>query len=351
VIPALAMLGYTVALAFLLPVPLGRLTSAGVHPRLGIIAWLISITATLASALGALSFLVGSAVAGWPSFARTFCRSVAGASCTPQVYRSALFELSLAVAALVVSLAAVVVTCRYGRSLLRSGRATRQHAQAARITGRTVSGSAPAGCVSVVLDRPEPAVYCVPGKPATIVMTSGALSILRPDQLSAILSHEQAHLAGRHHLLVKVTRCLATSVPVPVFTKGSTEVARLTEMRADDVAARRSGVPALLAALLAMATGGRVPGPGLAGPGPAIASASGLVAGPGLIAGSRLVAGPGLVPEAGLTSGSALAATGGVISARVLRLAQPPTQRRRFVYAALLVLLLAALVAVPLLLP
>ncbi len=41
-------------------------------------------------------------------------------------------------------------------------------------------------------------------------------------------------------------------------------MARLAEMRADDAAARRSGRPALVAALLAMGTGAAVPAAALA---------------------------------------------------------------------------------------
>jgi hypothetical protein len=105
----------------------------------------------------------------------------------------------------------------------------------------------------------------VPGRPAAIVLTSGALAVLDRAQLRAVLAHERAHLAGRHHLLISLSRGLATSFPgVPVFTRGTGEVARLTELCADDAATRRSGRPALVAALLAMGTGAAVPAPALA---------------------------------------------------------------------------------------
>ncbi len=97
------------------------------------------------------------------------------------------------------------------------------------------------------------------------MLTSGALAVLDPAQLTAVLAHERAHLAGRHHLLIALIRALAASFPaVPLFTQGHAEVARLAEMRADDAAARRSGRPALVAALLAMGTGAAVPAAALA---------------------------------------------------------------------------------------
>ena len=57
-----------------------------------------------------------------------------------------------------------------------------------------------------------------------------------------------------------LTRGLAVAFPaVPVFTQGTAEVTRLTEMRADDLAARVSGRSVLITALLAMSTGAAVP--------------------------------------------------------------------------------------------
>ncbi|MGH3204371.1 MAG: M56 family metallopeptidase [Streptosporangiaceae bacterium] len=174
-----------------------------------------------------------------------------------------------------------------------------------------------------MLDATRPAVYCVPGRPPTIVITTGALTVLDPEQLTAVLAHERAHLAGRHHLLLTVTRSLAAVAPVvPLFARGTREVARLTEMRADDVAVRHAGGEpgdgpgggpgdwqgrrSLLAALLAM------------GAGPAVAQA----------------------PAAWL------AATGGVVATRVRRLAEPPPRARRACYGlALAALTLAIIVA------
>jgi Zn-dependent protease with chaperone function len=106
----------------------------------------------------------------------------------------------------------------------------------------------------VVLDVPQLAAYCVP--PGIIVVTAGALSILAPAQLDAVLAHERAHLAGRHHVLVALTRGLAAVFPaVPLFARGLGEVERLAEMRADDAAARQAGRRPLIEALLTMGTG------------------------------------------------------------------------------------------------
>jgi beta-lactamase regulating signal transducer with metallopeptidase domain len=253
---ALLVFCYALTVAWCLPPLLTRLTAHGVSPRLGLASWLAAMASVLASAAAAVWFLAGAAIAGWPGLARVVCRSVAGGACTPAVYRSAAFELALGAAAIVAGLAMSTAAWRYGRALQRSQRRTRAHGDVARIAGRRLSGPGPA----VVVDAPQPVVYCVPGRAATIVVTSAALAILDPAQLTAVLAHERAHLAGRHHLMIALTRALAACLPaVPLFTQGPSEVARLTEMCADDAAARRNGRPALVTALLAMGTGTAVP--------------------------------------------------------------------------------------------
>jgi Zn-dependent protease with chaperone function len=254
--PALLVLGYALVVAWCVPALLCRLTAGGASARLGLTAWLTAMANALVSATAAVAFLVAGAVAGWPGLAEVVCRSVAGRACVPTVYRSAAFELGLGLAAAAATVAAVMLAWRYGRGLLRAGRRTRAHAEAARITGRKLPGAGAA----VVLSAPQPIAYCVPGRPATIVLTSAALEVLEPAQLTAVLAHERAHLAGRHHVLLALTRGLAGVFPgVPLFARGRDNVARLAEMCADDAAARHSGRPTLIAALLAMSMGTTVP--------------------------------------------------------------------------------------------
>jgi Zn-dependent protease with chaperone function len=253
--PALLVFGYAVAVAWGTPALLARLTSAGISARLGLAAWLTAMASALASLAVAMQYLVTAAIAGWSQLAEAVCRSVAGGACTAMVYRGAAFELGLGLAAIAATLALAVLAWRYGRGVQRAQRRTRAHAEAARITGRRlpVKGAGEGGAAvvagtvvanTVVIDATRPAAYCVPGRPAAIVLTSGALAVLDPGQLTAVLAHERAHLAGRHHLLTALTRGLAATFPaVPLFTRGPAEVARLAEMCADDAAARRSGRP------------------------------------------------------------------------------------------------------------
>jgi Zn-dependent protease with chaperone function len=319
-IPALAVFCFAIALAWVLPLPLGGLSRQGVSPRLGLAAWLTAITSVLALVLAVLGLLARSVASGWPTFARTVCESVTSGVCPPAVYRSAAYELGLAAVAFLGGVTMIVLGWRYGRSLRRTSVSTREHAEAARIVGHRAGG----GDAAFVLDATRPAVYCVPGRPPTIVVTTGALAVLEPGQLTAVLAHERAHLAGRHHLLLALTRSLAAVAPfVPLFARGAVEVARLAEMLADDSAARRGGAQGrrtLLTALLAVAGGTAAPRPAS----PALAT---------------------------LAPASWLPATGGVVATRVRRLAEPPAPalraRYRLTLAALTLAIAAATVLVP----
>ena len=230
---ALLLFGYALAVAWCLPLLLAPLTRSGARVRLGLAAWLAAMASMLASVALGIQFLLRTVAADWPSLTRVLCRSVAGGACTPVVYRSAAYELGVAALATGVSAAAAVALWRYGRRTQRARVRSRAHAEAAILAGRALPGTG-----AVVLDDPRPAAYCVAGRPAAIVLTSGALAVLDSPQLAAVLAHERAHLAHRHHLLATVTRGLSAALPgVPLFTRGTAQVACLTEMAADDAAA------------------------------------------------------------------------------------------------------------------
>jgi Zn-dependent protease with chaperone function len=130
-------------------------------------------------------------------------------------------------------------------------RSRRRHIEAVRLVGRR---DATLGVT--VLDAAVPAVYCVAGRPHTIVMTSGARGALTPRQLDAALAHEHAHLAGRHHLALIIARSFTRAFSrVPVFPLAEREIAALLEVLADDAAARRYGRIAVAQALIGLACG------------------------------------------------------------------------------------------------
>jgi hypothetical protein len=308
--------------------------------------------------------------ADWPQLTQALCRSVAGGACTPGVYRSALYEGGVAALAIVAALLSVVALWRYGRRVQGSRRQTRTHAEMARMVGRALpavavpagdvaaeswpAGSRPGGvgatAQAVVLDDPRPAAYCVAGRPAAIVLTRGALALLDPPQLGAVLAHERAHLAHRDHRLLTLTQGLAAAFPgVPLFTRGAAEVDRLAEMAADDTAARGAGRPALVAALLAIATGTVIPiaaiaGLGLPGTGTAAAGTAGGKGTPGT---GTAAAGTAGARGAAVPRG-ALAAAARAVPDRVERLLRPSGPARSATFTAVLSLVLAALASAPL---
>ncbi|HEX6448566.1 MAG TPA: M48 family metalloprotease [Trebonia sp.] len=319
---ALVLAVYAVAVAWCLPAPLARLTARGISPRFGLTVWLVAMASVLASLGGALTFLIRTVAADWPRLSQAVCREVAGNACTPVVYRSALYELGLAVLLALASLGALAAAWRYGHRVRRARRRTAEHATAARIVGRALPGAGPAG--AVVLDDARPAAYCVAGRPPVIVVTRGTLDVLDDAQLAAVLAHERAHLSGRHHVLVLAVRALAAAFPcVPLFSAGAGAVALLAEMRADDAAARPAvgrpgGRGALIAALVTIATA-QAP------------------------------------PSDGALRGGALAAAAYAVPARVERMLTPATPARRAVFASALTavtaLLLLTPAAIPVLLP
>jgi Zn-dependent protease with chaperone function len=309
---ALVVLLYSVTVAWLVPSALARLTGTGFSARLGVAVWLTAMASVLVSGAVSVFFLIRAAVAGWAQLAEVVCRSVAGGACTPVVYRSALFELGLGIVAMLAAYMTAVLAWRYGRRLQAAQHQTRSHAEAAFLTGRHLGPS------TIVLDVPQRAAYCVP--PGIIIVTTGALGILAPAQLDAVLAHERAHLAGRHHQLLALCKGLAATFPaVPVFAKGQAEIARLAEMAADDKAARHTGRRPLIEALVAMGTGIAVPGAG-SGSGPASVSGSASVSGPAPACGAGASA--GALPAAALGA-AALGAASYAVAARVERLLEP----------------------------
>jgi Zn-dependent protease with chaperone function len=324
VITAAALLGYAIAAAWCAPALLAPLTRRGVSVRVGLAAWLVAMASVLSAAVVALCYAFMTVAADWPQLTRALCRSVAGGACSPEIYGSALYEVGVTALALAAALLTVVALWRYGRRVQRSRRQTRAHAEAARLVGRALAVGAPTEArrpaETVVLDDPRPAAYCVAGRPAAIVLTRGALEVLDRPQLGAVLAHERAHLAHRDHFLHTLTQGLCAAFPgVPLFFRGNAEVARLTEMSADDTAARSAGRPILVAALLAIATGA------------AFSSA-------------RV---PGTTAQGAFVPGGALGAAAQAVPERVERLLCPSTPARSAVFAAALTLALALLAAAP----
>jgi Zn-dependent protease with chaperone function len=136
--------------------------------------------------------------------------------------------------------------------LRSAGRQALRHAEAARLVGRLQPALG-----AVVVEHSQPAAYCVAGRHPTVILTTGAVQALDPGQLDAVLAHERAHLAGRHHRLLAAARIGRQVLPfLPLMRDAEEQIARLVELHADDEAARARDPRLLATALVLLATAG-----------------------------------------------------------------------------------------------
>ncbi len=238
---AASLLLYGTLVAVTAAVPLAGMARRGRAPRLGVLAWQAATASVVVSwTVGALALAVPVLPAS--ELAQLF------ASCLATVREAAdipgLATLRLAGFAAAAALAGWVIWC-VAAVLVQGRRRRRRHGDALRIVGRPLPGTD-----AVLLDDPVPLAYCIPGRPGRIVVSRGALDALTGPELRAVLAHEQAHLAARHHLVLGSLHGLARAFRrLPLFARAPAEVARLLEMCADDAAARRHGVDAIAGAL------------------------------------------------------------------------------------------------------
>ncbi|MGI5176587.1 M56 family metallopeptidase [Dactylosporangium sp. CA-152071] len=122
--------------------------------------------------------------------------------------------------------------------------------------------SAGDGTALVVLPDAEAKAFAVPGRPGYVVVTTGMRSLLTDRQFDALLAHEQAHLAGRHHRLARLADTAAAAHPALWWV--AKHVDYLLERAADEHAAvevgsRRTVAHAIGAAALATSGAGATP--------------------------------------------------------------------------------------------
>lgn len=243
---AVYLLAYGALVTWLAPALLSRLTRGGLNPQLGVAAWLTAIAGVLLAWAVAISLIVVNGLRGLPdSPVLVVCLELLGIP--EQVATPGLPGLLLVIAAGVLLTAAVVI--KVGRAVAGLRDRSHDHAHAARLVGL------PTDRPDVfLLNAERPAAYCVVGRPNAIVVTTAAVRRLTGPQLDAVLAHEDAHIAGRHHQVLMFLRALAATLPrLPLFPRGAVAVGELLEMCADDSAARRYGSRALVAGILELA--------------------------------------------------------------------------------------------------
>jgi len=285
VIAAAGLLGYAALL-----LAAGAPALAGARwpdraPRLAIAAWFTVTGSAVASViLGGLALLVPTVrVSG--GLARLLAACV-------MALRAQYAHPGGAAMAGAGTVLALAVTARVGwcaaATLARAAAARRRHRLALRVAGRPDPALG-----AVVVDHAQPAAWCLPGASRSVVVTTAAVAALDDSQLTAVLAHERAHQRGRHHLLVSLAGSLAAAFPrVPAFGRAHEQVARLTELLADDAAARVSHRLTVAEALLA-----------LGAPAPAAAAALGAGGSTAAARIRRLIAAPAPLSRAAAAAG------------------------------------------------
>ncbi|MEV0285905.1 MULTISPECIES: M56 family metallopeptidase [unclassified Kribbella] len=116
-----------------------------------------------------------------------------------------------------------------------------------------------------LLDTPEVAAYCVPGRRRSgrVIVTSAGRRLLTDAEMAATVAHERAHLGQRHHAKIlladTITGLLA---PFGLLPDYATQTRRLVEMAADDQAAGVCGRETVASALFRVgAAAGPASGP------------------------------------------------------------------------------------------
>ncbi len=93
----------------------------------------------------------------------------------------------------------------------------------------------------VVVPGPAIEAYALPGRPGRIVVSGRLLDCLDDRRQAALIAHEQAHLASRHHLFTTVARLAAAANPllVPVARSVDYTVERWADEHAAAVTSDR----------------------------------------------------------------------------------------------------------------
>lgn len=312
---AVCLLAYALSVTVFGPATLSRATRAGAAPRWGIGAWLVMMGSVLVAVVAAVALFVSQTVTSGGRIGAVLTGCVAGLGMIARGGYGDLVQIGVLALAAMSALAVAILAGRAALALRRMRRDGHRHVHAVRIATGTSTPRGPGG--TFVVDSDRRGVYCLAGRPQTIVVTRAALDALDDAQLAAVLAHERAHLRGHHHQILALTGALSALFPrVGLFTCGAGDVARLLEMRADDVAARRHSPDTVVDALLALSLPARSSTP----PTPAAAlSAAGLAVTQRV---ERLLFPPNAIPA----YIALLTATGAALLAPILGIALMITQ-------------------------
>ncbi|HEY4269347.1 MAG TPA: M56 family metallopeptidase [Galbitalea sp.] len=237
-----------VVLAWPVPILLGRAAWPRRAPAIALLLWQSIALAGGLSMIGALLAL------GLLPFGDTLIRGMRGLvdAVRDGATLSAADALYLLAAGAAVLLA-VHLVLNLLLTIVSTERQRRRHRQLVTLLG----SPDPARPGTQLIDNAAPIAYCLPGARSITVFSAGLIELLRPDELSAVIAHERAHVSQRHDLLLIAFRAWHMSLPwFPIAYRAEREVGALVEMLADDEA-RRTAEDATLASAIALVAGAR----------------------------------------------------------------------------------------------
>jgi Zn-dependent protease with chaperone function len=253
---AIALLISAAMAGWLAPQLLGRADLRRRDPLVLIVGWLLSMAGVIFAAVAGVVLLlipshgnVGTLVASLH-----YCWDAVKHGSPPEVEALGGMLAAGLVVAMAVRLAVIAVRGYRSRARRRS-----EHLSVLRLAARK-DISSPA---TLWLAHDRPLAFSLAGRPGVVVATEGLTKHLAAEGVAAVLAHEQAHLRGRHHLLVATTDALSAALPfVPLFRLAPAATRELVELAADVVAIRAHGAAAVESALACVSS--QVPGGALA---------------------------------------------------------------------------------------
>ncbi|MFB8032228.1 M56 family metallopeptidase [Streptomyces sp. NPDC056004] len=216
-------MGVFVCLPLVLPLtalPIARLAEQHLHPRsatrlLAVVGALLALCSTLC--LGLLMVVGTAQLPGNP---------LPDSWSDPEVRDAVPYEVKAGIVA-IGALAAVLGAC--GWTVFRHVRLRIRASRALAAAPSVVSGDV------ALLPDPEPYAYALPGSPGRVVVSTAMTECLDARERRALIAHERAHLAGRHHRYLLAAQLAARANPFLLPLR--TAVSFSTERWADEEAA------------------------------------------------------------------------------------------------------------------
>lgn len=240
--PAVGLMGGAFLIATTAPVLLRRCPGMISVPTFGLVTWLGATVAALGMMVAAGPLALLDAHLWLATRTNPFSEFLAG--CIGVLHRPG-------AAALAATVLASAVVSYVGVALIRTRSKLRKQARAySRALDQLGRYDAQLG--ALVIPYAQPVCFCLSGDTPQVVISSGTLQSLTARQLDAVLSHERAHLQGRHHTLIALAHGLARALPLPLFRALPEQIELLVERLADERASTRCGRDQVAAALLRM---------------------------------------------------------------------------------------------------